>query len=820
MAQMLLRNATSKVAEALQGAIMELVNLQKSVVTAEVLILALIEQKDSVVIRIFEELKRDSGALRRELSDRILAHAQTLPEIPQGKTGSMRISQELQNLFEVADLQRKKFGDDYVSTGAVFLAGFDKSVAGARQILLECGLDYETSYKALSAIRGNLKIDQKDDESRQSMIDKYTTDMTAMARRGGLDPVIGREPEIERVIEILSRRKKNNPVLIGEPGVGKTVIVEGLAQRIIAADVPEHLLNKRVLSLEMGSLIAGAKMQGEFEERLKTIIDEVISSSGEIIVFIDELHTVVGAGRTGGSLDASNMLKPALARGLMQCIGATTNREYKQYIESDKALERRFQPVRVPQPTIAQTVEILKGLRPKYEAHHQIEYTDASLIAAAEMSDRYISERFLPDKAIDLIDEAGALKHLKVIHTPQPLRSLESERQSLLEKKADAFKAQDFEQMAAHQMELSRVEAKISADRQNHQSAMSETDLRVDARDIAAVVHRLTGIPVEKMISAEAERLRNLESHLQSRVIGQGKAVHSVANAIRRNRAGLRKPDAPIASFLFLGPTGVGKTELAKSIAAELMGDESKIVRIDMSEFMEKHSVSKLVGSPPGYVGYGEGGQLTEKVRQQPYSVVLFDEFEKAHPDIYNLLLQVLDEGWLTDSEGQRVSFRNCVIIGTSNIGSEHLNVKKRPMGIAAQSEPVDEAAEKSLVINEVKNYLRPEFINRLDEIIVFQRLGMSELQAILEIHLKDLARRLEPLGLKMDLSEEARTALLEGIDASTYGARPLRRRIEQTVGNEIANLLVSATPPTSGTIKVNFRDGKFKISAVDQRNS
>lgn len=817
MAQMLLRNATSKVAEALQGAIMELVNLQKSVVTAEVLILALIEQKDSIVLRIFEELKRDSGALRRELSDRILAHAQTLPDIPSGKTGSMRISQELQNLFEAADVQRKKFGDDYVSTGAVFLAGFDKTVVGLRQILTDSNLDYESSYKALSAIRGNLKIDQKDDESRQSMIDKYTTDMTAIARRGGLDPVIGREAEIERVIEILSRRKKNNPVLIGEPGVGKTVIVEGLAQRIVAADVPEHLLNKRVLSLEMGSLIAGAKMQGEFEERLKTIIDEVVSSAGEIIVFIDELHTVVGTGRTGGGLDASNMLKPALARGMMQCIGATTNREYKQYIESDKALERRFQPVRVPQPTVAQTIEILKGLRPKYEAHHQIEYTDAALIAAAEMSDRYIADRHLPDKAIDLMDEAGSSKHLKVIHTPLALRVLESERQALHEKKAEAFKAQDFERMASHQMELSRVEAKITGERQKYQSATSEQERRVDARDIAAVVHRLTGIPVEKMLSAEAERLRNLESYLQQRVIGQAHAVHSVANAIRRNRAGLRKADAPIASFLFLGPTGVGKTELAKAIAAELMGDESKIIRIDMSEFMEKHSVSKMVGSPPGYVGYGEGGQLTEKVRQQPYSVVLFDEFEKAHPDIYNLLLQVLDEGWLTDSEGQRVSFRNCVIVGTSNIGSEHLLPKRRPLGIASQVEPVDEVAEKNLVLGEVKNYLRPEFINRLDEIIVFHRLGTLELEAILEIQIQDLTSRLERLGLKIDVSKAARSALLEGIDASSYGARPLRRRIEQTIENEIANLLVSPNPPASGTIKVDFQNGQFKLTGVDQ---
>ncbi len=815
MAQMLLRNATTKVAEALQGAIMELANQQKSVVTAEVMILALVEQKDSIVLRIFEELKRDSGALRRELSDRILAHAQTLPDIPPGKTGTMRISQELQNLFEAAEAQRKKFGDDYVSTGAVFLAGFDKNIPGARQVLSDCGLEYESSYKALVAIRGNLKIDQKDDESRQSMIDKYTTDMTALARRGALDPVIGREMEIERVIEILSRRKKNNPVLIGEPGVGKTVIVEGLAQRIVEANVPEHLLNKRVLSLEMGTLIAGAKMQGEFEERLKTIIDEVVSSSGEIIVFIDELHTVVGAGRTGGGLDASNMLKPALARGMMQCIGATTNREYKQFVESDKALERRFQHVRVQEPSVAQTVEVLKGLRPKYEAHHQIEYTDAALSSAAELSDRYIVDRCLPDKAIDLMDEAGASKHLKVIHTPQALRALETERQALQEKKADAFKAQDFERMAAHQMELSRVEAKIAAERQNSHSNMNESERRVDAQDIAAVVHRLTGIPVDKMMSAEAERLRNLESRLQVRVIGQSHAVHSVANAIRRNRAGLRKPDAPIASFLFLGPTGVGKTELAKAIAAELMNDEAKIIRIDMSEFMERHSVSKLVGSPPGYVGYGEGGQLTEKVRHQPYSVVLFDEFEKAHPDIYNLLLQVLDEGWLTDSEGQRVSFRNCVIVGTSNIGSEHLTQARRPVGIAAQAEPLDESEEKKLVLGEVKNHLRPEFVNRLDEIIVFHRLGATELSAILGIQIRELAGRLERLGLTLNVSESAQKALLEGIDAASYGARPLRRRIEQTIENEIANLLVSPNPPSSGEIQVDHHSGKFKITGI-----
>jgi ATP-dependent Clp protease ATP-binding subunit ClpC len=814
MAQSLLRNCTSKVGEALQAAIMELANSQKSVVTAESMLLALMDQKDSVILKIFNELGKDSGSLRREIADRVMMHIQSLPEIQPGRTANMRISQELKNLFDGADAQRKKFGDDYISTGTLFLSGFDKDVPGLRQLLIDSGLDYESCQKALSAIRGNLKIDQKDDESRQSILDQYTTDMTALARRKALDPVVGREAEIERVIEILSRRKKSNPVLIGEPGVGKTVIVEGLAQRIVDADVPEYLLNRRLLSLEMGTLIAGAKMQGEFEERLKTIIDEVTSSEGEIILFVDELHTVVGTGRSGGGLDASNMLKPALAKGVLQCIGATTLREYKQFIESDKALERRFQPVRVEQPSVLQTVTILKGLRPKYESHHEIEYTDEALTAAAELSDRYMTDRFLPDKAIDLMDEAGAKKRLKLIHTPQAMRALETRRQELLEKKSEAFKAQDFEKMASFQMELSRIESEINQERAKVQSTLGEKDRRVDAQDIATVVNRLTGIPVEKMMSAEAERLRNLEQRFQARVVGQSHAVASVANAIRRNRAGLRKPNAPIASFLFLGPTGVGKTELAKAIAAELMDDESRIIRIDMSEYMEKHSVSRLVGSPPGYVGYGEGGQLTEKVRQNPYSVVLFDEFEKAHPDIYNILLQVLDEGWLTDAEGQRVSFRNCVIIGTSNIGSEHLTQRRRPVGIAAQTEPLDAEGEKALVMGEVKNYLRPEFINRLDEIIVFSRLGTDDLERILDLQLAGLTSRLGKIGFSVTLSPAARKGLLEGIDASTYGARPLRRRIEQTIENQIASMLVSEKPPVPGPINVDYQSGVFTLTS------
>ena len=677
--------------------------------------------------------------------------------------------------------------------------------------MLDCGLDQETSLGALKATRGSLTIDRKDDESRQSFLEKYTTDITAMARKGILDPVIGRDEEIARVIEILSRRKKNNPVLIGEPGVGKTVIAEGLAQKIASADVPEYLLNKRVLSLEMAALIAGAKMQGEFEERLKTVIDEVVDSSGEIILFIDELHTVVGAGRTGGGLDASNMLKPTLARGTLQCMGATTLKEYKQYIESDKALERRFQPVTVNQPTVEQTVQILRGIRSKYEKHHGIEYTDDALKAAAELSDRYISDRQLPDKAIDLVDEAGASKRMKVIYTPPVIRVLEEQKNELLSRKTKAFADQNFEQMANFQMELSRVEAEVQAVRDRHNSSIKAEDKVVGITEIAAVVNRITGIPVKKMVASEVEKLQNLEALFEKRVIGQPSAIKSVADAIRRNRAGLRRENRPIASFLFLGPTGVGKTELAKAIAEQLMDDENKIIRIDMSEFMEKHAVSKLIGSPPGYVGYGEGGQLTEKVRRNPYSVVLFDEFEKAHPDVYNILLQVLDEGWLTDSEGHRVSFRNCVIIGTSNIGSALLTDRRRPVGITVQAENWTKDDDREAVMGEVRNFLRPEFINRLDELIVFNRLEESDLARILELQINDLSRRVAKLGCSLEFSAGARKVVLKDIASTGYGARPLRRRLEQAVENKIASHLMSGKDNGMRLIVVE-KDGVISV--------
>jgi len=813
MPQRFLKKSTVKVAEVLQSAIMELANMRKGVVTTESLLLALIEQKDSIVLRMFDDLKKDTGRLRREITDRVMTIVQGLPDLGERFTGNLRVTQDVENLFEAADRERERMGDTFISTGTLFLAGFDDGVPGNKKILEEAGLTLDECRQALGAIRGKKKITEKENESRQSTLDQYTTDITALARRGNLDPVVGREKEIQRVIEILSRRKKNNPVLIGEPGVGKTVIVEGLAQRIIEADVPEYLLNKRILSLEMGTLIAGAKMQGEFEERLKLIKDEVIAAAGDVILFIDELHTVVGAGRTGGGLDASNMLKPALAKGLLQCIGATTTKEYKQYIESDKALERRFQPVRVEQPSVEQTIQILAGLKSRYEAHHQIKYTEDALQAAAELSDRFLPERFLPDKAIDLIDEAGASKRMKVIYTPPELRALETRKQELMEKKEGAFKDQNFEQMAKYQMELSSLENQLADQRKQHMATFSEEDRRVDVRDIAAIIARMTGIPVDKVAEEEAQKLGQLETSLQSRVIGQAHAVKSVANAIRRNRAGLRKPNAPIASFLFLGPTGVGKTELAKAIAANLMDDESKIIRLDMSEYMERHEVSKLIGSPPGYVGYGEGGQLTEKVRQHPYSVILLDEFEKAHPDVYNILLPVLDEGWLTDAEGNRVSFRNTVIVGTSNIGSDILVDRKRPVGLGAQDEEWGDTEEKSAVLKEVKKYLRPEFINRLDEIIIFNRLSDVEITQILDLQVRDLAKRLEHMGISLEFEESAKKVVLGAIDTMSFGARPLRRRLEQLVENEIASLLINQKPVGKSRLRVWSDNDAVKVA-------
>ena len=805
MLQPYLRNSTVKVAELLHSVVMEVANRHRGLVTPEAILYGLVEQKDSIVLKIFDELRLDTDALRVKIIDAARDNFHTLPALESEQTGSMKISLDVESLFKAADAQRQDLGDVYISTGALFLACFS-GAQGTADILAKLDLQQDACREALLSLRGNKKVSQKDDESKRSLLDQYTTDITALARKESLDPVIGREREITRVIEILSRRKKNNPVLIGEPGVGKTVIVEGLAQQIASGDVPEHLLDKKILLLEIGTLIAGARMQGEFEERLTRIIDEIVNAAGEIILFIDELHTVVGAGRSGGGLDASNMLKPALAKGLLRCLGATTTKEYKQYIESDKALERRFQPVRIVEPTLAQTVAVLQGVRDKYQAHHQVEYDDEALQAAAELSQRYLPERFLPDKAIDLIDEAGAAKRLQVVYNPPELRKMEKERNDLLSKKAEAFNNRNFELMSRYQMEISRLEIKLSSEREKF--SKDQRDSRVKKEDIAGIVHRMTGIPVERMIAKEAARLRTLEQNFQKRIIGQRHAVAAVANAIRRNRAGLRRPDRPIASFLFLGATGVGKTELAKAIAAEMMDSESHMIRLDMSEFSERHEVAKLIGSPPGYVGYGEGGQLTERLRKSPYSVVLFDELEKAHPDVLSIMLQILDEGWLTDAEGMRVSFRNAVIICTSNLGSAILSDQKRPVGIGMQQ--LSKEDEQQEIMGEVRKFLKPEFINRLDEVIIFDRLQVQDLRAILDLQVADLQQRLKNKGIVLKLDTAVRDKIIAAVDTLHYGARPLQRKLQKLIEDKIALMLLDGKKRQ--TVNVTLDNGKIAL--------
>lgn len=813
MPQRLLRNSTVKVAEMLQRAITELAGMRKGVLTVEFILMSLIEQKDSIVLKIFDEMGLDTPNLRRRLTDRIIENTNELPEIHMGTaTAAMKVSQEVQTLFDLAEKERKVLEDTYISTAAIFLACFSGDIQRCRQLLEDENLTYERTLEALRNIRGKSKITEKDGESRANILEEYTVDITAQARRGELDPVVGREDEIRRVIEILSRRKKNNPILIGEPGVGKTVIVEGLAQQIINADVPEYLLNKRVLSLEISTLIAGAKMQGEFEERLKSVKDEIIASAGEIILFIDEIHTVVGAGRTTGGLDASNMLKPALSRGLLQCIGATTLKEYKQYIETDKALERRFQQVKIGEPSVEQAIRILEGLKPNYEEHHQVEYTSPAIESAVRLSHKYIQQRFLPDKAIDLLDEAGAAKRMKLIYIPPEIRKIENEKLELEKKKIIAFNERNFEQMAKYQMQIAALQADLTVKRAEFFKNRDAEDTRVDTDDVAAIVSSLTGIPAQRMMEKEKEKLKNLEGILAARVIGQQIAVRAVSNAIRRNRSGLRRVNSPIASFLFFGPTGVGKTELAKALAEQLLDDESKIVRLDMSEFMERHSVSKIIGSPPGYVGYGEGGQLTEKIKRNPYSVILLDEFEKAHPDIYNVLLPVLDEGFLTDAEGQKISFQNCIIIGTSNIGADILTNRKKPVGIGAQIEEFGSEDERAEIMREVRKFLRPEFINRLDDIVIFNRLSRKDLSAILKIQVAELEKRLAQTNHTLQIEPDAMDFIVGSIDNLNYGARPLKRKLESLVENEIASLLVANSDHDKRIVDVKLTDEKSLV--------
>ena len=717
-------------------------------------------------------------------------------------------------LLEDAKNEADRLNDDFIGAEHLFIAAVMESQGDAAQILKEHDINQEKVYQALVEIRGSHRVDDPRAESLYRSLDKYSIDLTHLARQGKLDPVIGRDEEIRQVMQTLTRRKKNNPVIIGEAGVGKTAIVEGLAARIVAGDVADSLKGRRVLALDMGALVAGSKFRGEFEERLKAVMDEVKQAHREVILFLDEIHTMVGAGAAEGGIDASNMLKPALARGELQCIGATTLDEYRKYIEKDTALERRFQPVILEEPTVEETVEILRILRPRYEAHHKVDIDDSALIAAARLSDRYLTGRQLPDKAVDFIDEAASKLRIDVESLPADVKNMEERIAELLDQEDTAAQRTEYERAAELRVERLRLTEEYESERSVLQKDR-RTDMVVGERDIAELVSKWTGIPTGRLLEGEGERLVHMEDNLHQRLIGQEEAVVAVAEAIRRSRSGLSDPRRPIGSFIFLGPTGVGKTELAKSLAQFMFDDESNMVRIDMSEYMEKHSVSRLIGAPPGYVGYDEGGQLTEAVRRRPYRVVLFDEIEKAHPDVFNLLLQVLEDGRLTDGHGRTVDFRNTVIIMTSNLGTS--GIKRQAFGFrtgdqAGQDE--DKKLQES-VNAALKETFRPEFLNRIDETIVFHPLTQEQIIRVVSLILKDVQVRLEERGITFELTSDANLWLgREGYDP-VYGARPLRRAITRFIENPMSKGILSGEFASGDHILVDAGAGALVLTKI-----
>lgn len=790
----------------------EAVRLGHNNIGTEHILLGLISEGEGIAAKALQALHLGSDKIRQEV--------ESLIGKGQDGTKSLNYTPRAKKVIELSMDEARKLGHSYVGTEHILLGLIREGEGVAARVLNNLGVSLNKARQQVLQLLGSSEGGSSSQQSGATThantptLDSLARDLTVVAREEGLDPVIGRSKEIERVIQVLSRRTKNNPVLIGEPGVGKTAVAEGLALAIIANEVPETLRNKRVMTLDMGTVVAGTKYRGEFEDRLKKVMDE-IRQAGNIILFIDELHTLIGAGGAEGAIDASNILKPSLARGELQCIGATTLDEYRKYIEKDAALERRFQPIRVNEPTLEESIQILRGLRDRYEAHHRVKITDQAIEEAVKLSDRYISDRFLPDKAIDLIDEAGSKVRLRSYTAPPNLKELEQRLEETRKEKDAAVQSQEFEKAASLRDSEQRLREELEEMKNDWKQKQGQEDTEVTVEDIAQVVSSWTGVPVSKLAEEETDRLLKMESILHERIIGQEEAVKAISKAIRRARAGLKDPKRPIGSFIFLGPTGVGKTELARAVAETLFGDEDAVIRIDMSEYMEKHSTSRLVGSPPGYVGHDDGGQLTEKVRRKPYSVILLDEIEKAHPEVFNILLQVLEDGRLTDSKGRTVDFRNTAIIMTSNVGASTLR-KNKFLGFTTESEGQEYKDMKDKVMEELKRSFRPEFLNRVDELIVFHALEKKHIREIITLMAGELKKRLSEQGIDFDLTEEAKDKITElGYDPE-YGARPLRRALQKQVEDRLSEELLKGAIAKGQKALIGVKDGELTVQVQE----
>ncbi|WP_176586164.1 ATP-dependent protease ATP-binding subunit ClpC [Priestia megaterium] len=787
----------------------EALRLGHNNIGTEHILLGIVREGEGIAAKALSALGLSSEKIQKEV-EALIGRGQEL-------TQTIHYTPRAKKVIELSMDEARKLGHSYVGTEHILLGLIREGEGVAARVLNNLGVSLNKARQQVLHLLGSNEAASSHQGGGSSnantpTLDSLARDLTVVAREGSLDPVIGRGKEIQRVIEVLSRRTKNNPVLIGEPGVGKTAIAEGLAQQIVNNEVPEILRDKRVMTLDMGTVVAGTKYRGEFEDRLKKVMDE-IRQAGNIILFIDELHTLIGAGGAEGAIDASNILKPSLARGELQCIGATTLDEYRKYIEKDAALERRFQPIQVDEPTLEESIQILKGLRDRYEAHHRVSISDEAIEQAVKLSDRYISDRFLPDKAIDLIDEAGSKVRLRSFTTPPNLKELEQKLESVRNEKDASVQSQEFEKAASLRDTEQRLREELEDTKKIWKEQQGKENSAVTVEDIAMVVSSWTGVPVSKLAQEETERLLNMEEILHSRVIGQEEAVKAVAKAVRRARAGLKDPKRPIGSFIFLGPTGVGKTELARALAESIFGDEDAMIRIDMSEYMEKHSTSRLVGSPPGYVGYEEGGQLTEKVRRKPYSVVLLDEIEKAHPDVFNILLQVLEDGRLTDSKGRTVDFRNTILIMTSNVGADTLKRSKH-LGFTVEAEGQDYKDMKGKVMAEMKRAFRPEFLNRIDEIIVFHSLEKPHLAEIVKLMADQLTKRLKEQEIDLELTKEAIDKIAEeGFDPE-YGARPLRRAIQKHIEDRLSEELLKGVVQKGQKVTLDVDKGEFVVKS------